>query len=131
MGQLEAELSSEAGEIVGFIKLNVTEPGKTIVSNYRAQSNASWGKDIIAHRGVVVSADEFREQGNKFFRACKYVEAMKAYNSALDVDPKDAKSYSNRAAAKIELVNQSCTGLPPEKTKTNAYYESAMDDLRE
>merc|ERR1712039_825570 len=87
--------------------------------------------DIIAHRGVAVSADEFREQGNKFFRACKYVEAMKAYNSALDVDPKDAKSYSNRAAAKIELVNQSCTGLPPEKTKTNAYYESAMDDLRE
>jgi len=131
-GQLfEAQLSSDEGEIIGNIRLNVTEPDKTIISNYRAQANTEWGKDIIAHKGAPATAEELREQGNALFRQGKHSMAMKAYSDAISMDAQDAKCFSNRAAAQIAILSGYGNKLSAEQIRKNPYYDLAKSDLEE
>ena len=50
-------------------------------------------------------ADEAREQGNTFFKAGNFPEAVKAYTEAIKRAPEDARGYGNRAAAYIKLAS--------------------------
>lgn len=44
-------------------------------------------------------AEEFKKKGNDAFREQKWDEAIKHYNKAISLDPKNAAIYSNRSAA--------------------------------
>jgi len=50
-----------------------------------------------------------KDEGNKYFKSGKYAEAIKCYDSAIEMCPKDNKFdlstfYQNRAAAYEQLV---------------------------
>jgi len=51
-----------------------------------------------------VKAEECRERGNEFFKAQKWAEAKQEYDEAIKRNPKEAKIYSNRAAALQKLA---------------------------
>merc|ERR1712087_163239 len=56
---------------------------------------------------------------------------MKAYSNAISLDPSDAKSYSNRAAAQIAILSSCGNRLVPHDLRKNPYYDSALSDLDE
>jgi stress-induced-phosphoprotein 1 len=51
-----------------------------------------------------VKAEEHREKGNEFFKAQKWAAAKSEYDEGVKRNPKDAKLYSNRAAALTKLL---------------------------
>jgi len=49
-------------------------------------------------------AEQARQEGNEFFKAGKYVEALGKYEEAMKRNPKDHVPYSNRAACYQKLM---------------------------
>jgi len=49
-------------------------------------------------------AEEHREKGNEYFKAQNWADAKKEYDEAIKRNPKQAKTYSNRAAALQKLA---------------------------
>uniref|UniRef100_A0A7S0ZT73 Serine/threonine-protein kinase BSK1-like TPR repeats domain-containing protein n=1 Tax=Noctiluca scintillans TaxID=2966 RepID=A0A7S0ZT73_NOCSC len=76
-------------------------------------------------------ADSKRELGNKHFREKKYSSAVRAYSDAIDLDPQDARSWANRAAAQIALLKDFGKNLPESVVRGNSYFQSALSDLEQ
>uniref|UniRef100_A0A7S1IC37 Uncharacterized protein n=1 Tax=Eutreptiella gymnastica TaxID=73025 RepID=A0A7S1IC37_9EUGL len=72
-----------------------------------------------------MSAVEFKNKGNEFFKVGKYEDAVTWYTKAVDADPKNETLYSNRAASYSALGkhmdalqdSEKCIALKPSWVK--------------
>lgn len=76
-------------------------------------------------------ADRARERGNDLFRERKYSAAIRAYSESIDKNAKDARTWANRAAAQIKMLEEFGRGMPPAALQDNSYFLSAKSDLEE
>jgi len=74
-----------------------------ILSKLRDAEIALEEKAVQAYINPEISVAE-REKGNEFFKTHEYPLAVKCYTEAIKRNPKDAKNYSNRAAAYAKLI---------------------------
>lgn len=86
---------------------------------------------LLSSDDVPHEADSKRELGNKHFREKKYSSAVRAYSDAIDLDPQDARSWANRAAAQIALLKDFGKNLPESVVRGNSYFQSALSDLEQ
>lgn len=86
-------------------------------------------KPELASSSKEMTAEEYREKGNEQFRTGKHSSAVRLYDAAIRVDPLDAKSWANRAAAQQALLEQFGRNLPPDVIRANPYFVNALNDL--
>jgi len=48
-------------------------------------------------------AEALKAEGNKLFAACKFSQARDKYTEAIELDPKNAALFSNRAFCDLKL----------------------------
>lgn len=48
-------------------------------------------------------ANRFKEQGNEAYKNKEYLKAIQLYSKAIELNPKDANYYSNRALCHFNL----------------------------
>ena len=79
-----------------------------------------------------VIVTKHKERGNKFFAQKKYRKALKEYNEAIKLCPRDHTLYSNRSACYTELKQYTaalidghkCTQINPDWVK--GYYRTGL-----
>ena len=80
-------------------------------------------------------AIKLKDQGNKFLKEHKFDEAIEAYTKAIELDPKNAIFYSNRAQVQIKLENfglaiQDCdSAIAVDPNFIKAYYRKAVSQM--
>lgn len=89
ISQLERSLSEHRNDSV------VKEVAKIKKMMEEEQRNAYINPEI---------AEKEREEGNKFFKSGDYPTALKHYTEAIKRNPKEVRTYSNRAACYIKLA---------------------------
>ncbi|KAK9446622.1 uncharacterized protein V1518DRAFT_423613 [Limtongia smithiae] len=75
-----------------------------VLAKLRAVEKEKKQKDIEAYIDPE-KAETAREQGNAFFKAADWPNAVKAYSEMIKRAPDDARGYSNRAAAYAKLLS--------------------------
>ncbi|KAK6166594.1 hypothetical protein SNE40_023249 [Patella caerulea] len=60
-------------------------------------------EDVVIIEDPALLAEDKKEQGNKFYKQQKYKDAVHCYTEAINLCPKCAAYYSNRAAAYMML----------------------------
>lgn len=71
---------------------------------------------ITVSQNPLKKALAYKGEGNKYFKSGKYAEAIKCYDSAIEICPKDKKLdlstfYQNRAAAYEQMVGINVTQI--------------------
>jgi len=73
-------------------------------------------------------SNEFKAEGNKFFRAHNYEKAVEFYSKAAECDPKNPVFYANRAICHIRMENYGLAiedankGIEANKSYVKSYY---------
>ncbi|KAK9462904.1 uncharacterized protein V1516DRAFT_671442 [Lipomyces oligophaga] len=75
-----------------------------VLSKLRAVEKEKKQKDVEAYIDPE-QAEQAREEGNAFFKAADWPNAVKAYTEMIKRAPEDARGYSNRAAALTKLLS--------------------------
>ena len=69
-----------------------------------------------------------KNEGNEFFKAARFKEALEKYNDAIDLNPEAAIYYCNRAFCHIKMENHGCAiedagvALELDRQCAKAYY---------
>ncbi|KAK9479855.1 hypothetical protein V1514DRAFT_327540 [Lipomyces japonicus] len=75
-----------------------------VLAKLRAVEKEKKQKDVEAYIDPE-QAEAAREEGNAFFKAADWPNAVKAYTEMIKRAPEDARGYSNRAAAYAKLLS--------------------------
>jgi stress-induced-phosphoprotein 1 len=91
-------------EAIAYYNKSLTEDNNKNTRNLLREAQAAMDK---AEKDAYLNpelAEKAREEGNTFFKEGKFAEAKLKYDEAIKRNPKDAKLYSNRAAALTKLL---------------------------
>lgn len=83
----------------------------------------------------VAEAVKLKDEGNEHFKAHRFDEAIACYTKAIEVDPKNAVFYSNRAQVHIKLENYGLAiidcdeALKVDPNFTKAYYRKGVAQM--
>ncbi|CUM64378.1 uncharacterized protein PRCAT00001980001 [Priceomyces carsonii] len=81
------------------------------------------------------AAIELKDEGNKNLKEHKYEEAIECYTKAINLDPKNAVFYSNRAQVHIKLENYGLAivdcdkALEVDPNMMKAYYRKGVSEM--
>jgi len=76
----------------------------------------------------LAKAEAFKDEGNNFFKAGKYAEAVAKYNDAIELNPEVPSYYTNRAFCHLKMENHglaiadATVALELDKSFFKAYY---------
>ncbi|KAI3633983.1 hypothetical protein MIR68_007587 [Amoeboaphelidium protococcarum] len=119
------------GEAIKFFEKSLSEHRNPDVLNKLKQCEKLKEEDEVSKYQDPVKSEEARNRGNELFKGGKYADAVKEYSEAIKRSLKDAKGYSNRAAAYIKLMAlpeglQDCEqAIALDKTFVKAYIRKA------
>lgn len=98
------EKRKEYDQAIEFYKKSLTEDNTRFTRN--ALRDCERMKEKFEKESYIdpATAEEHREKGNHFFKESKWADAKAEYDEAIKRNPKEAKLYSNRAAALTKLL---------------------------
>merc|ERR1711972_435550 len=82
---------------------SLTEDNNRVTRNALRDMEKKRDKEEAEAKIDPVKGEQLRESGNEHFKAGRFADAKKDYDVAIECSPKDAKIYSNRAAALTKL----------------------------
>mmetsp|Transcript_17559 Transcript_17559/g.34296 ORF Transcript_17559/g.34296 Transcript_17559/m.34296 type:complete len:493 (-) Transcript_17559:238-1716(-) len=83
----------------------------------------------------VEKAEAFKTEGNDYFKKNLFARAIIAYSQAIDINPKNAIYFSNRAFCHIKMENfglaieDATNGIKADKTYIKSYYRRGAAQL--
>jgi len=79
----------------------------------------------------IPTALDYKDEGNQYYKSKEYTKAVASYTKAIELDSSDGSFYTNRAAARMmlleykEAINDCNLAITSDSTNAKAYFRKA------
>ena len=94
---------NRVGEVVGG---DMNKLAQLITQHKTPSSSSSTSEEVEDNEPIpsnLITAEQYKEEGNKRYKKGSYKKAVECYSKAIELDPNQAAIYTNRAACNLQL----------------------------